>query len=108
LPLVAAIIAICAAWILLRPLLAAPGAEAVVTLRSEEIMRIPLRESDYYRLDLLGEYGVPVSLEVKSGGVRFIDVTCPDHICEKTGVIREDGQTAVCMPNLAAVVIISY
>lgn len=82
-----------------------PGGTAVVFLDSAEIMALPLREDDDYRIDLMPEYGVPVSLEVKGGGIRYVDVTCPDHICEKTGIISAEGQTAVCMPNGVAVVI---
>lgn len=57
------------------------------------------------RVDLQGEYGVPVSLELEGGRICFVDVTCPDHLCEKTGFIYTEGQTAVCMPNRVAVVI---
>jgi hypothetical protein len=106
LTLLAALLVIAGFFLVLRPMLAEPGATAVVTLDGEEIMRVPLNENDDYRIDLLADYGVPVSFEVTNGGLRFVDVTCPDHVCEKTGVIREEGQTAVCMPNLVAAVVV--
>lgn len=49
--------------------------------------------------------GVPVSFEVKDHRIRFINVTCPDHLCENTGFISRAGESAICMPNKTAVVI---
>lgn len=102
-----AVLAACAGFFVLRERSAAPGASARVTLGSKQILEIPLREEDDYRIDLEKDYGVPVSFEVKGGAVRFVDVTCPDHICEKTGFVSADGQTAVCMPNRVAVLVVA-
>lgn len=43
-----------------------------------------------------------MSFEVKEGAIRFVDVDCPDHICEDEGFVSLEGQTAVCMPNRVA------
>jgi hypothetical protein len=106
LTLLVALLVVAGFLFVVRPMLAGQGTTAVVTLGGEEIMRIPLKADDDYRVDLLGDYGVPVTFEVKDGGLRFVNVDCPDHVCEKTGVIREEGQTAVCMPNLVAAVVV--
>ncbi|MEA5010941.1 MAG: NusG domain II-containing protein [Angelakisella sp.] len=47
----------------------------------------------------------PVSLEVKSGAVRFLESDCPDKICVNTGFLREDGDLASCLPNKVIVTI---
>ena len=72
---------------------------AVVTVDGEEALRINLSEErPPYTLSLY-DRGVPVKFEVKDHKVRFIEVQCPDKICENTGFIGTDLQTAVCMPN---------
>ncbi len=43
--------------------------------------------------------GRPVSFEIKDNRIRFINVTCPDHLCEQVGFVHTEGQTAICMPN---------
>lgn len=48
---------------------------------------------------------VPVSFEVKDHKIRFVNVTCPDHLCEGFGFISLPTQTAVCMPNRVSVLI---
>lgn len=79
---------------------------AEVTVLGEKVMEIPLGPDDSYRIwDLQTEYGVPVHLETDHGRIRFTDVTCPDHICEKTGWLSVAYQSAVCMPNRTVVTI---
>ena len=81
-----------------------PGGTAYVTARGERVLELPLERTPDQIIDL-SVYGVPASLEVKDHKIRFIHVTCPDHICEKTGWIWQDGQSAVCMPNRTSIVI---
>lgn len=41
-------------------------------------------------------------IEVKDGAVRMLEmdkVICPNSICSKTGWIKEEYETIVCMPN---------
>ena len=45
------------------------------------------------------DYGVPVSFQIENHKIRFVQVTCPDHICENAGLLSMEGQSAVCMPN---------
>ena len=75
---------------------------AVIALDGVEIRRIDLQKEPDGRFSLQEQYGVPVSFEVKDGAIRFVDVDCPDHICENTGWVSLEGQTAVCMPNRTA------
>ncbi|WP_312831706.1 NusG domain II-containing protein [Sedimentibacter saalensis] len=41
-------------------------------------------------------------IEVKNGAVRMLEMDkdiCPEEICSKTGWIKEEYETIVCMPN---------
>ena len=40
-----------------------------------------------------------VKFRVENGAISFVDATCPDKICERTGFISKTGQTAVCLPK---------
>jgi len=78
---------------------------AVVSISGENKMEINLAKTEDKTFSLKQEYGVPVSLEVKDHKIRFVNVDCPDHICEATGFISRAGESAVCLPNKTAVVI---
>ncbi|WP_019228263.1 NusG domain II-containing protein [Sedimentibacter sp. B4] len=49
------------------------------------------------------EYGENTGfIEVKDGAVRMLEMDkaiCPEEICSKTGWIKEEYETIVCMPN---------
>ncbi len=81
-----------------------PAGTAHVTVNGEQVLELALENAPDQTIDL-SVYGVPAFLEVREEKIRFVNVTCPDHICEKTGWIWRDGQSAVCMPNRTAVVI---
>lgn len=92
-----------AAFFLLNPKQSAEALTALVTVDGREVLRVDLSEErEPYVIDL-AEFSVPGKLEVKDHQIRFIEVTCPDHICEKTGFLHAEYQTAVCMPNRTAV-----
>lgn len=42
--------------------------------------------------------GHTLTVSVRDGGVSVSHADCPDHLCEKTGVIRRAGQSVVCLP----------
>ena len=76
---------------------------AVVTVDGVKQVEIPLYEvKDVTRLSL-EEYGIPANLEMDHNRIRFVDVQCPDHLCEKSGWLVENHQSAVCMPNKTVV-----
>ena len=91
-----------AAWLFWRATASSEQNLAVITLDGAEIRRIDLETEPDGVFSLQQEYGVPVSFEVKEGAIRFVDVDCPDHICEDEGFVSLEGQTAVCMPNRVA------
>ena len=83
--------------------LLAPEAEqdlaAVITVDGVEQLEIPLYEVEDLTRISLEEYGIPAHLELDHNRIRFVDVDCPDHLCEKTGWLTQAYQSAVCMPN---------
>ncbi len=81
-----------------------PAGTAHVTVNGEQVLELALKNAPDQTIDL-SVYGVPASLEIREEKIRFVNVTCPDHICERTGWIWQDGQSAVCMPNRTAVII---
>ena len=91
-----------AAWLFWRATASSEQNLAVITLDGAEIRRIDLETEPDGVFSLQQEYGVPVSFEIKEGAIRFVNVDCPDHICEGEGFVSLEGQTAVCMPNRVA------
>lgn len=98
-----ALILICAVWFVWRSQGDSTHSIAQIYLDGTPIDTIVLKEADDYRIDLMPAYGVPVSFLVQNGAISFTEVTCPDHICERTGFISRVGQTATCLPNRVAV-----
>lgn len=72
---------------------------AVISVDGTEIRRIDLAQAENGVFSIREETGKPVSFEVLDGAIRFVNVTCPDHVCEKAGWCDGPGQRAVCMPN---------
>lgn len=44
-----------------------------------------------------------VHYEIKNGQIRFIDVDCPDKLCENFGFLSREGELAVCLPNRVSI-----
>ena len=47
-----------------------------------------------------------VHIQVQDGAARFVDSSCPDHICENYGWLREEDQSATCLPARAVLTIV--
>lgn len=77
---------------------------AVISVDSEEYLRIDLSKAEDELFSIEDATGKPVSFEVKDGKIRFVDVTCPDHLCEKSGWCYREGDRAVCLPNRTALI----
>lgn len=78
---------------------------AVLTVDGENRAAWPLDGSlDGQVLDLAG-YGFPGRAEFEDGRVRVTDVDCPDKVCESAGLIGAEFESAVCLPNKAAILI---
>lgn len=78
------------------------GAVARVDVAGGETVRLPLDRDGTFPVE---GGALPVALQVKDGAVRFVNSVCPDHICEHTGWLRLEGETAVCAPAGVAVTV---
>lgn len=97
------LLAAAALFATMRPKVA--GEFAYIIVDSEEYMKINLTTSKNEVFSILEETGKQVSFEIKDGKIRFVNVTCPDHICERTGFVFAEGQTAACLPNRVLLVV---
>ena len=98
---------LCAVWLWLRSQQdASPaGLTAVLYHNNQPIACWQLSDAPA-AVDLQADYQLPIRLEFDNGQVRFVDVDCPDHICEQTGFISQPGESIVCMPNRAVLTIL--
>ena len=67
------------------------------------VLPISLTRNAVYDVDT-GYY--TVHIEVQDGAARFVNSPCPDHICENFGWLREEDQTATCLPARAVLTIV--
>ncbi|RLL13186.1 NusG domain II-containing protein [Anaerotruncus massiliensis (ex Liu et al. 2021)] len=103
--ILAAVVAVCAGLALFFYWPRSGDTVAVVSVDGTALYRIDLsRTARPYTFRIEEETGRPVSFEVADGRVRFVEVTCPDHICERTGWCGAPGERAVCMPNRTTLV----
>lgn len=103
--IIVVILALCAvgAYILYRPRESAQTV-AVISVDGNELRRIYLDSAENETFSIEGQTGKHVSFEVLDGAIRFVDVRCPDGICEKAGWCDAPGERAVCLPNRTALV----
>ena len=67
------------------------------------LLDLPLTKDATYDVDT--GY-LTVHIQVQDGAARFVDSPCPDHICEHYGWLREEDQTATCLPARAVLTIV--
>ena len=95
-----AVVCIIAALILYLPKSDGGDVVASISVDGTERYRVDLSENtDAFTYRIENDTGKPVSFEITGQKIRFIDVTCPDHVCEKAGWCERPGDRAVCMPN---------
>lgn len=71
---------------------------AVVLQDGRIVQQINLSEIDQpLEFSLDDEYHNLVRVE--RGKIRFVETTCPDHTCVRTGWLTKPGQVAACLPN---------
>lgn len=52
-------------------------------------------------LTVTGESGVSLTVEFSREGARFLYADCPDKTCQRTGMLTQAGETAICLPGRA-------
>lgn len=75
---------------------------AVVKVRNEEVMRIPLTQDGTYTVQ--GTLG-NINIEVKDGSVAVTQENSPNHYCSRQGFVNSPSTPIVCLPNETVVVI---
>lgn len=78
------------------------GARTIeIKVYGDMVEKLALKEGDSNIYSF--EYGQNTGyIEVKNGAVRMLEMdeeACPEGICSKTGWIKEEFETIVCMPN---------
>ncbi|NMB33841.1 MAG: NusG domain II-containing protein [Clostridium sp.] len=77
---------------------------AIIMQDGKKIENIILDAVDEPREIILdGKYSNTILVE--KGRIRFKESNCPDKICVNAGWLSKRGDTAVCMPNKAVIVI---
>ena len=77
-----------------------PGTVAVVEVNGREAARQDLsRLTEGVTLPVAGENGIELTVEFTPGGARVLTATCPDKTCQRTGLLTQDGESAVCLPG---------
>ncbi|MEG0571144.1 MAG: NusG domain II-containing protein [Oscillospiraceae bacterium] len=69
---------------------------AVITVDGKKVKTLKLKGAPDAKLYL--DEG-NVWFEIKDEQIAFIDVDCPDKICQNTGFLKKAGDTAICMPK---------
>ena len=82
---------------------AAALAAALTYGDANTVLDLPLTKDATYDVDT--GY-LTVHIQVQDGAARFVDSPCPDHICEHYGWLREEDQTATCLPARAVLTIV--
>ena len=72
-------------------------AVAHISVNGREVKTIVLATAENGTFSLESLPGV--SFELQDHTIRFVDVNCPDKLCENVGYISRPGQTAICLPN---------
>lgn len=56
-----------------------------------------LSEPELVEID--GENGVKLTVELSKEGARVVEANCPDRTCQRTGLLTRAGESAVCLPG---------
>lgn len=57
------------------------------------------------RLEVTGESGHPVYIELDQTGAAIVESSCSDQTCVHTGKITRAGEAAICLPERVSVTI---
>lgn len=70
------------------------GKTAVVRLNGEAVTEIDLSDKSYFETEVNG-----VVICREDGAVYIKESPCPDRVCVRSGKLRKNGQSAICVPN---------
>jgi hypothetical protein len=76
---------------------------AEISVDGKAVKTVELYENQTFSLDDMQN----ITFDVKNCAIAFVHSDCPDKICVKTGYIKKQGQTAVCLPNKTTLKIVA-
>lgn len=71
------------------------SADTVIIHAEETVYTYPLSVN---RQILLQSKGFSLTVDISDGCVSVRDSSCPDHLCETAGKIRNAGESIICLP----------
>lgn len=99
-----ALVAALAAALLFLPKNEGAGAAAQIILKGAVVDELSLESDRALEYDI---DGVRFIADIKGGKIAISEISCPDHLCVKTGYIGSAGQSIICLPNRLVIKIIS-
>lgn len=76
------------------------GTTAVVERGGEAVLKRELSQLSQPELvEIAGENGVTLTVELSSEGARVVEANCPDKTCQCAGLLTRAGESAVCLPG---------
>ena len=102
-------LAVAAALLFYGPKTGSGRLTAVITQRGQEVCRqdINIPGFDKERVVELDNGVYHLTVRINDGGVYVSDSDCPGRDCVHTGVIRQAGQSIVCLPAQVVISIVS-
>jgi len=101
-------------WILLAVLLVAAAGWFLLRGEAGGSARLTFASGAEYTVNLSRDCirtyqdgSLPVTVQVQDGRCRIIRSVCPDHICESFGWLSQAGQSAVCVPAGAVLLVVN-
>lgn len=76
------------------------GTYAEISCDGKVVKTVPLSEDAEFSVN-------DIKFSVKENSVCVISSPCPDKICVKTGAIKRNGETIICLPEKVSVRVVS-
>lgn len=93
-----------AVWYILKQLPA--GSQITVEQNGTVVYQGGLAEIEApIRLEVTGESGKAVYIQLDQSGAAIVESSCPDQTCVHTGKITRAGETTICLPERVSVTI---
>lgn len=73
------------------------GERVLITVDGEAYGSYPLSETQDIEVRKDGE--VVNVIRIENGKAYMFMADCPDHLCQKQGEIRREGESIICLPN---------
>lgn len=87
------------AVLILILLVQSPKGESIVIDVNGEKTEIKLAEiSDSEDIYVVGADNIELDISVDKDSARIVKSTCRDQVCVRTGEIKKEGESAVCLP----------